>query len=85
MLLFFFSFFTYAIQFYRVPRPTENGEIWVFAKHYTHYMPVSLSDLRSWLGDPSIYILDCSGAGALLEHFLSPIQPEFDPTKSGNI
>ena len=41
-----------------VPRPTENGEIWVYAKHYTHYMPVSISDLRSWLGDPSIYIFD---------------------------
>ena len=29
-----------------VPRPTENGEIWVFAKHYTHYIPVGVSDLR---------------------------------------
>ena len=56
-----------------VPRPTENGEIWVFAKHYTHYMPVSVSDLRSWLGDPSIYVLDSSGSGALIEHFVSTI------------
>ena len=54
-----------------VPRPTENGEIWVFAKHYTHYMPVSVSDLRSWLGEPSIYILDSSGSGALIEHFVT--------------
>ena len=52
-----------------VPRPTENGEIWVYAKHYTHYMPVSISDLRSWLGDPSIYIFDTSGSGGLIEHF----------------
>lgn len=64
-----------------VPRPTDNGEIWVFAKHYTHYMPVSISDLRLWFGGPSIYVLDCSGAGALIEHFLSPVQPEFDPSK----
>jgi len=46
-----------------VPRPTENGEIWLFAKHYTHYMPVSVNELRTWLGDPSIYVFDSSGAG----------------------
>jgi regulator-associated protein of mTOR len=45
-------------------------------------MPVSISELRTWFGDPSIYVLDCSGAGALIEHFLAPIQPEFDPSKS---
>lgn len=51
-----------------VPRPTKNGELWVFGKHYTHYMPVSMHDLRGWIGEPSIYVLDCSGAGALLPH-----------------
>jgi regulatory associated protein of mTOR len=54
-----------------VPKPTKNGELWVFGKHYTHYMPVSIRDLRSWLGDPAIYILDCSGAGALMHPLLS--------------
>jgi regulatory associated protein of mTOR len=53
-----------------VPRPTKNGELWVFGKHYTHYMPVAIVELRSWLGDPAIYVLDCSGAGALLPHFM---------------
>lgn len=53
-----------------VPRPTKNGELWVFGKHYTHYMPVAVAELRSWLGDPAIYVLDCSGAGALLPHFM---------------
>lgn len=53
-----------------VPRPTRNGELWVFGKHYTHYMPVAIVELRSWLGDPAIYVLDCSGAGALLPHFM---------------
>ena len=53
-----------------VPRPTKNGELWVFGKHYTHYMPVAIAELRSWLGDPAIYVLDCSGAGALLPHFM---------------
>jgi regulator-associated protein of mTOR len=56
-----------------VPRPTRNGELWVFGKHYTHYMPVAVCELRSWLGDPSIYVLDCSGAGALMPHFIDPV------------
>ena len=57
-----------------VPRPTRNGELWVFSKHHTHYMPVSVYELRSWLGEPSVFVLDCSGAGALLPHFMESIQ-----------
>jgi regulator-associated protein of mTOR len=53
-----------------VPRPTKNGELWVFGKHYTHYTPVAVCELRSWLGDPAIYVLDCSGAGMLLPHLI---------------
>ena len=33
-----------------VPRPTTNGEIWVFNKNYTQYLPVSIYDLQSWIG-----------------------------------
>ena len=54
-----------------VPKPTKNGELWVFGKHYTHYMPVSISELKQWLGEPAIYVLDCSEAGALLPHFVN--------------
>ena len=52
-----------------VPRPTENGELWTFGKNYTYYMPVSVLDIRSWFGDPAIYVLDCSGAGILMPFF----------------
>lgn len=55
-----------------VPRPTENGEIWVFGKHYTHYMPVGVSELRLWLGDPCIYVFDCSSAGMLMRPLIDP-------------
>ena len=58
-----------------VPRPTKNGELWVFGKHYTHYMPVSIFELRAWLGDPSIYVIDCSGAGALMPYFMDLTTP----------
>ena len=48
----------------------------MFGKHYTHYMPVNVCELRNWLGDPSMYVLDCSGAGALLPYFTgSPSHP----------
>jgi regulator-associated protein of mTOR len=50
-----------------VPKPTRNSELWVFGKHYTHYTPVAISELRSWLGNPAIYVIDCSGAGMVLQ------------------
>lgn len=52
-----------------VPRPTPNGEIWVFNKSYTQYIPLLVYDLQSWVGTPSIYVFDCSAAGILLSHF----------------
>lgn len=30
-----------------VPRPTANGEIWVFNKSYTQYIPMSIYDLQA--------------------------------------
>jgi regulator-associated protein of mTOR len=53
-----------------VPKPTKNGELWVFGKHYTHYTPVAICELRGWLGDPAIYVLDCSAAGLLIPHLV---------------
>lgn len=50
-----------------VPQPTANGEIWVFNKNYTQYIPVSIHDLASWLGQPAIYVMDCAHAGLLVD------------------
>lgn len=52
-----------------VPRPTANGEIWVFNKSYTQYIPLSIYDLHSWIGNPAIYIFDCSISGQILSSF----------------
>ena len=30
-----------------VPRPTANGEVWVFNKSYTQYIPLSVFDLQA--------------------------------------
>ncbi|KAJ3644718.1 hypothetical protein Zmor_022428 [Zophobas morio] len=52
-----------------VPKPTENGEIWVFNRTYTQYIPLSIYDLQTWMGAPSIYVYDCSNAGIIIESF----------------
>ncbi|KAJ3395559.1 hypothetical protein HDU92_005535 [Lobulomyces angularis] len=52
-----------------VPKPTQGGEIWVFNKNYTQYIPVSIFDIQSWLGSPCIYVYDCSNAGNILQAF----------------
>ncbi|KAL7747194.1 Target of rapamycin complex 1 subunit kog1 [Sorochytrium milnesiophthora] len=49
-----------------VPKPTSSGELWVFNKSYTQYIPLSIYDLQTWLGSPSIYVYDCSASGNLL-------------------
>ena len=52
-----------------VPKPTVNGEIWVFNRSYTQYIPLSVYDLQQWMGAPSIYVYDCSCAGLIVESF----------------
>uniref|UniRef100_A0A336KI03 CSON003958 protein n=1 Tax=Culicoides sonorensis TaxID=179676 RepID=A0A336KI03_CULSO len=52
-----------------VPRPTTNGEIWVFNESYTQYIPLSIYDLQTWMGAPSIYVYDCSNAGTIVNSF----------------
>ena len=54
-----------------VPKPTTNGEIWVFNKNYTQYIPLSIVDLQHWLGAPALYIFDCSHAGLLVSNTLT--------------
>ncbi|KAL2455765.1 Regulatory-associated protein of TOR 1 [Abeliophyllum distichum] len=49
-----------------VPKPTANGEIWLFNKGYTQYIPLPISELDSWLKTPSIYVFDCSAAGMIV-------------------
>ncbi|RDW27795.1 raptor N-terminal caspase like domain-domain-containing protein [Yarrowia lipolytica] len=57
-----------------VPRPTASGEIWVFNRGYTQYIPVSLYDLQSWLGSPCIYVWDCHSAGNIVSNFKRFVQ-----------
>ncbi|KAF2703927.1 WD repeat-containing protein-like protein mip1 [Pleomassaria siparia CBS 279.74] len=52
-----------------VPKPTASGEIWVFNRNYTQYIPLSLYDLQSWIGAPSLFVYDCSDAGLIITNF----------------
>ncbi|CAL4126157.1 unnamed protein product, partial [Meganyctiphanes norvegica] len=52
-----------------VPKPTTNGEIWVFNKSYTQYIPLSIYELQTWMGTPSIYVYDSSNAGVIIRLF----------------
>ncbi|CAI5465826.1 unnamed protein product [Closterium sp. Yama58-4] len=71
-----------------VPKPTGNGEIWVFNKTYTQYIPLSVYELDSWLATPSIYVFDCSAAGMIINAFVerpdwalaAPSSPLASPT-----
>lgn len=49
-----------------VPKPTPSGEIWVFNRGYTQYIPVSAGELLQWLGTPSLLVWDCSAAGRVV-------------------
>jgi regulator-associated protein of mTOR len=53
-----------------VPKPTANGEIWVFNRNYTQYIPLSIYELQTWMGAPSIFVIDCSNAGLVVHWFL---------------
>ncbi|KAJ3021340.1 hypothetical protein HKX48_008735 [Thoreauomyces humboldtii] len=52
-----------------VPKPTPSGELWVFNKNYTQYIPISIYDVQTWLGSPCVYVYDCSNAGDILNAF----------------
>lgn len=73
-----------------VPKPTSNGEIWVFNRTYTQYIPLSIYDLQSWMGSPSIYVYDCSNAGIIVKWFIQFAEQheremEQMSTSSGNL
>ena len=54
-----------------VPLPTASGELWVFNKNYTQYIPVGIYDLQSWLAGPSLFVYDVSHAGNIVHNFAS--------------
>lgn len=67
-----------------VPQPTPSGEIWVFNRGYTQYIPISLYDLQTWLGAPCIFVYDCNGAGNIVKNFEKFVQKRLKDDEEGN-
>lgn len=67
-----------------VPQPTPSGEIWVFNRGYTQYIPISLYDLQTWLGAPVIFVYDCNSAGNIVHNFKKFAQKRIDDDNEGN-
>jgi regulator-associated protein of mTOR len=53
------------------PRPTRAGEVWVFNRGFTQYIPVGAGEVLGWLGLPCTWVVDCSGAGHVLDGLLA--------------
>ncbi|KAG7194656.1 uncharacterized protein KQ657_004332 [Scheffersomyces spartinae] len=66
-----------------VPQPTSSGEIWVFNRGYTQYIPISLYDLQTWLGAPVIFVYDCNSAGNIVHNFKKFVQKRIDDDNDG--
>ena len=64
-----------------VPLPTPSGEIWVFNRDYTQYIPIALYDLQNWLGGPGLCIYDCSHAGNVIANYEKYVQKHEDENK----
>lgn len=52
-----------------MPRATELGEVWVFDKERTHYVPLNVTEMAELADTPAIYIFDCNSAGSLLQRW----------------
>lgn len=43
---------------------------WFFLQSYTQYIPLSVYDLQTWMGSPSIFVYDCNNAGLIVKSFI---------------
>ncbi|CAG0896489.1 unnamed protein product [Cyprideis torosa] len=68
-----------------VPKPTANGEIWVFNRNYTQYIPLTVRDLMSWMAAPSLYVFDCSNAGTIVNTFKAIVEQQGRSGSSSNL
>ncbi|PWA00841.1 hypothetical protein BB558_003090 [Smittium angustum] len=53
-----------------VPKPTPSGDIWVFNKSFSQYLPLSAIDLSNWTSSPTIYVWDTSNSEYIINAFL---------------
>ena len=64
-----------------VPRPTANGEIWVFNKSYTQYIPLSILICERGQARRRFTCLTVQTAGLIIKSFLK-LQQQAEETPS---
>lgn len=47
----------------------QDAALSVLFQNYTQYIPLSIYDLQTWMGSPSIFVYDCSNAGIIVKSF----------------
>lgn len=52
-----------------VPKPTSSGEIWVFNRDFTQYIPVPLYELQNWIASPSLFLWEINSAALVVQNF----------------
>ncbi|GET89150.1 hypothetical protein, conserved [Leishmania tarentolae] len=52
-----------------MPRATDLGEVWVFDKERTHYVPLNITEIAELVDTPALYVFDCNSAGSLLHRW----------------
>lgn len=52
-----------------LPCPAVTGVVLFSWQNYTQYIPLSIYDLQTWMGSPSIFVYDCSNAGLIVKSF----------------
>ena len=52
---------------YGVPRISAAGELWLFNREYTQYLPVSIREVLGWCGWPAVVVVEAGGGGAVVE------------------
>lgn len=53
----------------RLPGPRSKRSPCLVFQNYTQYIPLSVYDLQTWMGSPSIFVYDCSNAGLIVKSF----------------
>ncbi|OMJ21025.1 WD repeat-containing protein mip1 [Smittium culicis] len=52
-----------------VPKPSAGGDIWVFNKSFSQYIPLSAIELSTWVGCPALYVWDISNSESVIMAF----------------
>ena len=57
---------------YSCPCNPFCDNLWFFfpLQSYTQYIPLSVYDLQTWMGSPSIFVYDCNNAGLIVQSFI---------------